>query len=147
MGYQFKLEALMNFRKFQEEKVQKEMAEAQRIRDQEAEKLKELIGQSKQTENDLKLKQQEGASGPCLSIYSNYLAKLVSDIFSQQHVLADAQKILEQKREALLAAMQKRKTLEKLKEKGFKTYMENLSSADQKFINEMAISRFHLKQN
>ena len=36
MGYQFKLEALMKFRKFQEETLQKEMAEAQRLRDREA---------------------------------------------------------------------------------------------------------------
>lgn len=136
----------MNFRKFQEEALQKEMADAQRIRDQEAENLKALLEISKKTEDDMKLKQQEGASGPCLSIYSDYLAKLASDIFSQKHKLAEAEKTVEKKRDALLAAMQKRKTLEKLKQKGLKTYMDHLSSEDEKFINEMAISRFRLKQ-
>ncbi len=146
MGYRFKLEALMNFRKFQEDALQKEMADAQRIRDREAEMLKKLVASSRKTQNDLKLKQQEGASGPCLLIYSDYLAKLASDIFSQKHKLAEAEKMLQKKRDALLDAMQKRKTLEKLKEKGLKTYMESLSSEEEKFINEMAISRFYLKQ-
>ena len=40
--------------------------------------------------------------------------------------------------------MQKRKTLEKLKEKGFKVYLQELDQEEQKFINEMAISRFNM---
>jgi len=146
MGYRFKLEALRKYRKFQEETLQKEMAEAQRIRDQEADILSELIDTSDKTERDLKLKQKERTSGPCLAMYSNYLDKLASDIFAQKHKLANAEKQLEKKREVLLTAMQKRKTLEKLKEKGLKAYVENLNSDDQKFINEMAISRFSIKQ-
>jgi flagellar biosynthesis chaperone FliJ len=53
---------------------------------------------------------------------------------------------LKKTREALLAAMQKRKTLDKLKDNGLRAYMENLSREEEKFINEMAISRFNNKQ-
>ncbi len=146
MDYRFKLEALRQYRSFQEETRQKEMAEAQRIRDREAGVLRELTDLRQQTENDLKSKQKESIMAPCLAMYSNYLNKLESDIFAQRYKLADAEKLLQKTREALLAAMQKRKTLEKLKEKGLKAHLENLNSEEEKFINEMAISRFAIKQ-
>jgi flagellar FliJ protein len=146
MDYRFKLEALRKYRKFQEETLQKELAEAQRLRDREADILTELIDLQNKTESDLELKQKESASGPCLAIYSNYLNTLASDIFAQKYKLADAEKQLEKRRKVLLAAMQKRKTLDKLKEKGLKAHLESLNNEDQKFINEMAISRFSIKQ-
>jgi len=146
MDYRFKLEALRQYRSFQEETRQKEMADAQRIRDRESRILSELTELRNQTEKDLKSKQKESIMAPYLAIYSNYLNKLESDIFAQKHKLADAEKMLEKTREALLAAMQKRKTLEKLKEKGLKVHLENLNSQEEKFINEMAISRFAINQ-
>ena len=146
MDYRFKLEALRQYRSFQEETQQKEMAEAQRTRDQQAQKLEGLINLRKQTEEDLKSKQKESITGPYLTIYNDYLNQLESDIFSQRYKLLDAEKNLKSKREALLTAMQKRKTLDKLKEKGLKAHMENLSSEEEKFINEMAISRFTINQ-
>lgn len=146
MDYRFKLEALRLYRSFQEEARQKEMAEAQRIRDREAGILSELTKLRAQTENDLKSKQIGSTVAPHLAIYSNYLNKLDSEIFDQKYKLSDAEKILEKTRDALLVAMQKRKTLEKLKEKGLKAHLGKLNSEEEKFINEMAISRFAINQ-
>jgi flagellar protein FliJ len=146
MDYRFKLEALRQYRVFQEEARQKEMAEALRLRDQEVEILAELIDSREKTERELKSKQNGRITGPYLSIFSTYLNKLASDIFVQHHKVAEAEKSLDKSREALMAAMQKRKTLDKLKEKGFKAHMEKLNRDEEKFINEMAISRFTLKQ-
>ncbi len=146
MDYQFKLEALRQYRVFQEEERQKELAEASRMLDQQVEILAELIELRNRTEQDMKTKQNGGITGPYLAIFSDYLNKLASDIFSQQHKVTGAEKNLEKSREAVLAAMQKRKTLDKLKEKGLKAYMSRLSSEEEKFINEMAISRFTYRQ-
>jgi flagellar protein FliJ len=146
MDYRFKLEALRQYRVFQEEARQKELAEAMRLRDQQAEVLARLIEQRNRTEMDLKTRQNDGTTGPHLTIFSNYLNKLASDIFSQNHKVAEAEKNLDKTREALLVAMQKRKTLDKLKEKGLKAHMDRLSREEEKFINEMAISRFNHNQ-
>jgi flagellar protein FliJ len=146
MDYRFKLEALRQYRVFQEEARQKEMAEALRLRDREVEVLAELINLRENTEKELKSKQCGRITGPYLSIYNTYLNKLASDIFAQHHKVADAEKKLEKSREALLIAMKERKTLDKLKEKGFRTYMEKMNREEEKFINEMAISRFTYKQ-
>jgi flagellar protein FliJ len=146
MDAQFKLEALRRYRGFQEETRQKEMAEAQRIRDQEAAMLATLISARDKTEKDMQSKQQARTTGPHMTIYHNYLDKLASDIFAQKFKLADAENKLADKRKALLAAMQKRKALDKLKEKWVKAKADDLSQAEQKFINEMAISRYSMKQ-
>ena len=146
MDYRFKLEALRQYRVFQEDERQKDLADALRQRDQQAQILARLIDLRDRTEKDLESRQNEGATGPQLTIFSNYLNKLGSDIFSQNHKVAQAEKNLEKKREALLEAMQKRKTLDKLKEKGLKAYMDRLSREEEKFINEMAISRFNHRQ-
>ena len=145
MDYRFKLEALRKYRVFKEEARQKEMAEALRLRDQEVEILAELINLRDKTEKELKSKQSGRITGPYLSIFSTYLNRLASDIFAQQHKVADAEKKLDKRRESLLVAMQERKTLDKLKEKGFKAYTEKLNREEEKFINEMAISRFNIK--
>lgn len=147
MNYRFKLEALRQYRVFQEEARQKELAEALRWRDQQAEILARLIDLRDRTEQDMKDKQDGGVTGPHLTIFSNYLNKLASDIFSQHHKVSEAEKNLDKTREALLVAMQKRKTLDKLKDKGLKAHLSRLSREEEKFINEMAISRFNHKQN
>jgi flagellar FliJ protein len=146
MDYRFKLETLRQYRAFQEEERQKEFAEALRLRDQEVEILAELIDLRHKTEKELASKQNRRITGPFLSIFSTYLNKLASDIFTQNHKVAAAEKNLDASREALLTAMQKRKTLDKLKEKGFKAYLEKLNHEEEKFINEMAISRFAIRQ-
>ena len=146
MDYQFKLEALRRYRTYQEEFRQKEMADAQRLRDHEKSALDVLIALREKTEKDLRALQTKQTTGPHLSIYGNYLDKIASDIFAQKFKLAEAQKKFEQKHAALLVAVQKRKTLEKLKQKGLKAYFEKLNSEEAKFINEMAINRFTMKQ-
>ena len=91
-------------------------------------------------------KQLERTTGPCMAIYDNYLNKLTSDIFAQRFKVADAERLLEKKRKALMKAVQERKTLDKLKEKRLRAHVDNLNSKELKFINEMAISRFSMKQ-
>jgi flagellar protein FliJ len=146
MDYRFKLEALRQYRSFQEESRQKEMADAQRIRDQEAAVLEALGALRKKTERALERECHGSTTGPCLSFYNSYLDKVTADIISQKLKLAEAEKELAEKREALLLAMQKRKTLDRLKEKGREAYLEHLNSEEEKFINEMAISRFNANQ-
>jgi len=145
MDYHFKLEALRQYRNFQEESQQKEMAEAQRVRDQEATGLAELIARRDQTVEALRLQQENCTTGPNLAIYHDYLNQLASDIFAQKFKVSDAEKKLTKKREALLLAIQKRKALDKLKAKGQKAHTEHLNSEEEKFINEMAINRYSAK--
>ena len=142
MGYNFKLEALRQYRNFQEDIKKKELAQAQRDRDQEIEYLDTLIDKRYQLEQDLKSEQQNSTNGPHMALYDQYLTRISDEITKQRQKLEDAETRCKQKMGNLLQAMQHRKTIEKLKEKDFHTYMESLNQTEQKFINEIAINQF-----
>ncbi len=146
MGYQFKLEALRNYRQYQEETRQKELAEADQIRQQIAGELKLLLIKQHETEQDLKTHQKENAAAPMMALYSSYLKKITAEIALQRQKVATAEATCKKKRDDLLLAMQKRKALERIKEKDFEKYMATLEHKEAKFINEMAINRFALNQ-
>jgi flagellar FliJ protein len=146
MGYQFKLEALRNYRQYQEETRQKELAEADQIRQQIAGELKLLLIKQHETEQDLKTHQKENAAAPMMTLYASYLKKITAEIALQRQKVATAEATCKKKRDDLLLAMQKRKALERIKEKDFEKYLATLEHKEAKFINEMAINRFALNQ-
>lgn len=145
MGYQFKLEALRRYRQFQETELQRELADTLRLKDQALSLLNSYESQLEQTRKELYRQQGDSIQGAQLAIFPRYLEKITTAISEQQLNIEAIEKQSEAVREALLEAVQKRKTLEKLKEKGLNAYLANLSFEEQKFINEMAINRFNLK--
>ncbi len=146
MGYHFKLEALRNYRQYQEEIKQKELAEADQIRQQIVDELKMKIIKQHETEQNLETHQKENAAAPMMALYASYLKKISAEITLQRQKLAAAEAMCKKKRDDLLLAMQKRKALERIKEKDFEKYMATLEHKEAKFINEMAINRFALNQ-
>lgn len=146
MAYRFKLEALRNYRLFQEEMRQKEFADNQRRLDGHLARLDAIIADRREAELGLRRCQTEAATGPQITVYLQYLKKLARDVELQSELVDKARVECDQSREALLEAMKKRKALEKLKENGIKQYLENLNHDEMKFINEIAINRYTLKQ-
>lgn len=142
MSYRFKLEALRRYRSFQEDIKKKELAQAQRDRDQEIERLASLIDKRTRVEQDRRLEQEKSTKGPQMALYDPFLKRISGDIDTQRKKLEDAETICKEKMGQLLQAMQHRKTIEKLKEKDFHTYIESLNQTEQKFINEIAINQF-----
>jgi flagellar protein FliJ len=142
MGYNFKLEALRQYRSFQEDIKKKELAQAQRYRDQELEHLETLTDKRIQVEADLKSEQQNSTNGPHMALYDQYLKRISIEIAAQREKLENAEMLCKEKMGNLLQAIQHRKTIEKLKEKDFHLYIESLNQTEQKFINEIAINRF-----
>ncbi|MGD9187378.1 MAG: flagellar export protein FliJ [Desulfobacteraceae bacterium] len=146
MRYQFKLEALRQYRQFQEDKLQKELAEALRFRDHLARMLDDQLAMRDRTESDLERLQAESTTGPNMTVYESYLKCIGKQIEQQRVKVEQADKLCLERRTVLLAAVQRRKALDKLKEKDYETYLADLNQKEQKFINEMAINRFALKQ-
>ena len=141
MGYQFRLEALKRFRHFQEETSQKEFSDAKRLYEREVKTLTDMVALRKKTEADMERENHKSTTGPQMAIYAQYLERLDRQITAQQVVMTQAHQKCEIKRQELMVAMQKRKTLEKLKEHGLNAYLQNLNHEEEKFINEMAINR------
>lgn len=142
MRYQFKLEALRQYRNFQEDIKQKELAQAQRNRDQVMDHLEALIDKRKRAEQSLKSQQEKSTSGPHMALFDTYLKRLASEIAAQRRRLQDAETLCKEKMGDLLEAMQHRKTIDKLKEKDLHAYIKGLNHNEQNFLNEIGINQF-----
>lgn len=140
MGFQFKLEALRRYRLFEQENLQKALADAQRLLEEARTRLAAHVALRDKTEADFRRHPEAG------TLYRNYLRQLALEIETLRDRLKKAEIVCEDKRRALLAAMKKRKTLDRLKEKSVQAYLEGLNQDETKFIDEMAINRFTLKQ-
>jgi flagellar FliJ protein len=147
MGFEFKLEALRRYRHFKEEMLQKELAQMQRHRDREIALLAEMIDKRTMAEQDMIGEQEKRTHGPRMALYETYLNGLTQDIKNQRQRVKEAQALCSEKMNALLKAVQERKSIEKLKEKGLKAYIEKLDRNEQKFLNEIAINRFARADN
>ena len=145
MPYTFKLEALRKYHEFEEERAQKALSEAERIREAAAEKLTAHI-EHRHTSEKTFARQQATLAPPQAAMYRHFMQRLTKEINILEQKLKLAAKACDKKRQALLKAVQRRKTLDRLKEKGEQAYMEALSRDEEKFIDEMAINRHMLKR-
>ena len=98
------------------------------------------------TQNELYRQQNDATQGGRLAIFPQFLRQMTEKIAAQQERVTAVENQCDSLRQALMEAVKKRKTLEKLKEKELNTYLADLTHEEQKFINEMAINRFNLKR-
>lgn len=145
MGYQFKLEALRKYRQFEEERLQKEFSDALRLLEQAHAELAGQVAKRRRCEQEFMRRIRDGEPAPQAAMYRLFLQRLSEDIAAGRSNVASANAVCEKAREALAQAMKRRKMLDRLKEKGHQAFLADLDSAEQKFINEMAISRFTRK--
>lgn len=146
VDFVFKLEALRRYRVFLEEQAQKEFALARQALEQERGVLADLVARRDQTEADFRQQEAGGGSAGQAAMYRGYMQRLGGRIEAQRERVAQAQDACEKQRQALMERMQQRKTLDRLKEKGAQDFVAQRNREEEKFINEMAINRFTMKQ-
>lgn len=145
--FRFKLESLLNHRKYLEDARQKELASVNRLLQKEKNRLLEFQRKEKVCRERLVNKQKEPHSPSEILICRNYLVKISTEIENQKQVILKVQEEQDLKRQGLVAAMKKRKTLDKLKDKAFRQYMKKELKKEQDFMNEVAGNRFHRKKD
>jgi flagellar FliJ protein len=139
--YQFKLQALLNHRRHQEEVCQKELAEAQRDLSDAKEKLNSIKKDKRDNIQKLQARQSERHNTSKILIFINYIRQLSINIDTQLRHVRHASQNVTEKRDNLIAIMKERKTLEKLKEKEWLEYQRNMMQAERKFNDEVAATR------
>jgi flagellar protein FliJ len=141
--FKFALEALMNHRLHQEEIIQKELAVcACGVRDE-----KMILTRIKQDKEkavaEIHQKQLRGIAVSEHILYANFLEGLARNMVVQQEKVKESEKKFAQKRDDLIEAVKKRKTIENLKEKGLAAFSRKMLKLDQDFLDEVGICRFH----
>jgi len=141
--FKFALEALLNHRLHHEEIIQKELAVcACGVRDEKTILMR--IQQNKEKAYaEIHQKQLRGIAISEHILYANFLEGLARNMVVQQEKVKESEKKYAQKRDDLIEAVRKRKTIENLREKGLAAFSKKMLKLDQDFLDEVAICRFH----
>jgi flagellar FliJ protein len=139
--YRFKLEALLNHRRHQEEVCQKELAQVRRSLSDEREKLERKKREKQESLEKLQAKKKESTTVSDIMLYMNYIQQLSKDIEDQAMHVHKTAKLVDQKRHELISIMQKRKTLKNLKNKEQQAYQQKLLQDERKLMDELASIR------
>ena len=139
--YRFKLEALLNHRRHQEEVCQKELAQTERQLADEQGKLRQQKREMRDNIQTLQAKQKERINVSDIILSVNYIQQLSKNIENQKKCVGEATKKVNQKRNELIVIVTKRKTLEKLKEKERLAYQQKMLQNERKLMDEVASTR------
>jgi flagellar FliJ protein len=139
--YRFKLEALLNYRRHQEEACQKELAQARRRLTDKREKLEQKKKEKQESLEKLQVKKKVSTTVSDIMLYMNYIQQLSKDIEDQAMLVHKTAKLVDQKRHELVSIMQKHKTLKNLKYKEQQAYQQKLMQDERKLMDEIASIR------
>ena len=143
--YKFSLEALLSHRKAIEEFFQKELADLQRLLQEEMNRKINFEKKQEKIMTELKQKTSKEITVGDNLIYHNFIQRLAANIDQQDQRVFAVKKKIENKRIVLLEAVKNKKALEKLKEKGLEAFVRKLAKKEELFINEVAVNNFARK--
>ena len=141
MGFKFRYEALLSYRKNLKEKAELELWKARTELNQAV----ELLGNYEKSLEDGIISLEENLAGSMpseeIKTYSDYLCGLKERIGRQKQHVAELEKTVSEKREELLARTRQYRVIEKLKEKDFSSWNVQQLQREQKDMNEVAVTR------
>ena len=144
--YQFNLEPLLNHRRYQEEILQKELASLKSRLADEKDNLRVLKKKKRKYLRQLQQKQQMSRPVSEIKLYLHFVDHLSKEMEAQNQRILKVEKSFNLKRQELINTMKKRKTLDKLKEKGLQAHQQKLLKNERDFMDEVAANQFILKR-
>ncbi|MGQ9646121.1 MAG: flagellar export protein FliJ [Thermodesulfobacteriota bacterium] len=139
MKYSFRLQSLLNWKRNLEESSQMRLGEmVKRLRAQE-EEIEKLIQQRLENEKTLHRKMEAGIYMREYLIHKQFGEDSYQELVEQQGKKRYTLTEIARERALLTGLMRERKILEKLKERGFKKFLDEMEKQDQKCADERAI--------
>lgn len=134
MGYNFKLEKVLNYK----ENVESIKKGEYGVTSNKLEKAKSKL--MKYRDNKSSLIDQKNVMNTNignLKIYGEYIKSINDDIKKQEELVSEINRELKIRQEELMIAMQEKKTLEKLKEKDYDEFVKEANKDEEKLIDEL----------
>ena len=144
--YKFNLEPLLNHRRYQEEILQKELAHLKKRLTAEKQKLRDIKKKRRKYLRQLQHKQKESRPVSEIKLYLDFVDRLSEDLEAQNQRVVKAERRFNRKRQDLVLAMKRRKTLEKLKENGWQAHQHKILKKEREFMDEVSTHQFLLKK-
>jgi len=140
--FKFRLQTVLEYRTILEERMLLRFSEAARLLETEKSKLELLIQEMFNLVGHLKSMQENATPVERIAMTIRYIEGLKEKENGQRAIISEVSMDLEEKRKDLLESVQKRKMLEKLREKNLEEYQLSSADFDRKVMDEMGITRF-----
>ncbi len=135
----FSLQKVLEYRQRLEEQAIRAFAEAQAQLTHEQAVLHKLLIEREECLR--RSHRRQHLSVELLAVEQTYLSALEERIEQQRQRVAEAEKVLEEKRQALIEAQRERKTLERLREKQYEEWRQEWLRTEQKALDDLAAVR------
>ena len=141
VGFNFRLETVLQHRRRIEEDCQRKLAAAFADLAEEKRGLARIEATRDRYREELQQKLKNNMTASDMLLFQRYLDQLAFDIADQKTKVAAAAQLFEKSRTELVAALKKRKVLDKLKEKQIAVAAKKELKQEQDFMNEVAVTR------
>ena len=142
----FKFESVLRNMILKEEIVQKELSVIAAEVDARRNALNEALSELEIQKEIMKEKLRSGSNIAMISLSNDFINTCANKIRVLERNLFEAEKKLSEIREHLLEAVKNRKTIETLKDKGYKKYLFKIMKEEQKFMDEISTQRAFYKE-
>ena len=141
MGFKFRYEALLGYRKHLKEKAEIEYAQVkQQLRRLKDERM-EYQAEMQEARDDLARTLKEKTDSMTMQNYTQYIGALKIWIVLKEAEIVKSERLVAEKLENLLNKTKKFKIIEKLKEKDFQKWKNKLNIMEQKQMSEVGVLR------
>ena len=141
VGFNFRLETVLQHRRRIEEDCQRKLAAAFADLAEEKRGLARIEATRDRYREELQQKLKNNMTASEMLFFQRYFDQLAFDIADQKTKVAAAAQLFEKSRTELVAALKKRKVLDKLKEKQIAVAAKKELKQEQDFMNEVAVTR------
>jgi flagellar protein FliJ len=138
-GPEFRLEQVLKFRKEVEKMQQLELAQAKLQHESARDRLKSEKTALEELEQELAQRQRSGIEAKDLQLYGDFSRRKIQEIQQIRESLVGLEKMVQEKREALLTAAKEKKALEVFKEKKLRDLRLDQLNKERAFLDEIAI--------
>ncbi len=145
MGFIFRFQSLLDWKRNLEELSQLKLAEkAEHLRVQE-EAIRQLTERRLREEADLQKKTARGIAVREFQMVKQFEEDSYQELLRMEGKKQEILKEMEEERDRLVGRMRERKTMEKLKERSLKAFTRQMDKLEQKTVDELFLARYNRK--
>ncbi len=144
--FSFRLQTVLNIKEQKEEKLKNELLQINALKAKQELLLRELDKAKKQKGREKQQCQTEGTSIERLVFFEKHIQGLIKKIEDTEKKIQELNKLYDKKRQEVIQATKEKKIFEKLKERDFRLFNKAVSDAEQKSLDEIAISKYNRKE-
>lgn len=145
MGYNFKLEKVLNYKETMEDFKKAEYGDVNQKLNREEQILYDYNLRKQDLVKDKSNSSKKTNIGN-LKLYNNYLQEISKNIEKQEDIIDETKEELAKVKDELMVAMQEKKSFEKLKEKDYNEYIDESKKKEDKIIDGIVTFNINTQQ-